>query len=313
MPIPNASSALTASRDLNMLFGLRALLEESNVTHAAARMGMGQPAMSGVLARLRTHYGDELLVRFGRDYELTPLARALLPHVQEATAAIEGLLGAKPRVFDPRQSTRSFTILSVGYGSFLLHARLLQLVQQAQGIRIDVVNGQGRPSPPVRDWLTHDLVLSPTVGPDEYRSIVLSEDRFVCVLGVDSPLAASGHIEWADFAGGDIAVGTCGEDTDARLRQVLMSQGVELSPVVAVEDPATAVSIVAETELIAVVPEKLALVSARTGELRVVEPPFGDVPIPQYLSWHAARDADPGLQWLVTALLDGAGSAARAT
>ena len=59
--------------DLNLLVALRALLEEANVTRAGERIGMGQSTMSSALARLRTVFQDELLVRIGRDYELTPL------------------------------------------------------------------------------------------------------------------------------------------------------------------------------------------------------------------------------------------------
>src|SRR5580698_2886314 len=75
--------------DLNLLVTLRALLEEGNVTHAGERVGMSQPAMSIALGRLRRHYKDELLVRAGRDYSLTPLAKSLLPSVQESLRLID--------------------------------------------------------------------------------------------------------------------------------------------------------------------------------------------------------------------------------
>ena len=65
--------------DLNLLVILQALLEEGNVTRAGVRLGMPQPAVSNALARLRRHYKDELLLRTGNGYELTPLARSLLP------------------------------------------------------------------------------------------------------------------------------------------------------------------------------------------------------------------------------------------
>ena len=61
--------------DANLLLSLHALLEERNLTHAGERMTMSQPAMSGALARLRKHFDDELLVRAGRGFELTPLGR----------------------------------------------------------------------------------------------------------------------------------------------------------------------------------------------------------------------------------------------
>ena len=74
--------------DLNLLVILQALLEEGNVTRAGARLGLPQPAMSNALARLRRHYRDELLLRIGNGYDLTPLARSLLPSVQESARLI---------------------------------------------------------------------------------------------------------------------------------------------------------------------------------------------------------------------------------
>ena len=86
--------------DANLLLSLHALLEERNLTHAGARMTMSQPAMSGALARLRKHFDDELLVRTGRGFELSPLAEELRPLVAEAVEAAEALLGNQ-REFDP--------------------------------------------------------------------------------------------------------------------------------------------------------------------------------------------------------------------
>ena len=63
-----------ASLDLNLLVSLDALLQQRSVTRAAAQMGLSQPALSASLARLRRHFGDELLTRAGNEYRLTPLA-----------------------------------------------------------------------------------------------------------------------------------------------------------------------------------------------------------------------------------------------
>src|SRR6187551_2815905 len=95
--------------DANLLLSLRALLEERNLTHAGERMTMSQPAMSGALTRLRKHFDDELLVRVGRGFELTPLAEQLRSEVADAIEAAEALLGNQ-REFDPASSTRRFTV-----------------------------------------------------------------------------------------------------------------------------------------------------------------------------------------------------------
>ena len=67
--------------DLNLLRALHASLEEGNVTRAAARLALSQPAVSGMLARLRRVFDDPLLVRNGQGMVLTPRAAALSPAV----------------------------------------------------------------------------------------------------------------------------------------------------------------------------------------------------------------------------------------
>src|ERR1700721_1240066 len=64
--------------DLNLLVPLQALLEERSVTRAAMRVHLSQPAMSRVFERLREAFSDELLIRSGKKYALTPRAAALL-------------------------------------------------------------------------------------------------------------------------------------------------------------------------------------------------------------------------------------------
>ena len=105
--------------DLNLMVALRALLEEGNVTKAGAKIGKSQPAMSTALARLRRHYQDELLVRVGRDYELTPFAKALVPSVQQTMQSVELALDTGQR-FDPLTSRHAFRIDATDYAITVL-------------------------------------------------------------------------------------------------------------------------------------------------------------------------------------------------
>ena len=75
--------------DLNLLIVLDALLREQNVTRAAERLHMSQPATSTALARLRKVLGDPLLVKHGRYLRPTPRAEALVGPVREVLATIE--------------------------------------------------------------------------------------------------------------------------------------------------------------------------------------------------------------------------------
>src|SRR4051812_6996308 len=97
--------------DLNLLIPLNALLLERNVTKAAERLVMGQPAMSAVLAKLRRHFNDPLLVREGRALVLTPFAESLLQPVQTALFAAREVL-AQGRSFTPATDQRTFTLMA---------------------------------------------------------------------------------------------------------------------------------------------------------------------------------------------------------
>src|SRR5919199_5248961 len=103
-----------ANLDLNLLLSLDALLEQRSVTRAAQQLGLSQPALSASLARLRRHFGDELLARVGNEYRLTPLAAQLKPRVRLALEGVERAFTAQPE-FDPAESTREFAVVMSDY------------------------------------------------------------------------------------------------------------------------------------------------------------------------------------------------------
>lgn len=95
--------------DLNLLVAFDALLSEGSVTRAADRIGIGQPAMSHALRRLRDLFKDDLLVRAGEGMRPTPRALALAGPIRDALAMIQGTL-LQDRAFDPSEADRSFAI-----------------------------------------------------------------------------------------------------------------------------------------------------------------------------------------------------------
>jgi LysR family nod box-dependent transcriptional activator len=78
--------------DLNLLVALDALLRECNVTQAGNRLNLSQPAMSGALARLRSHFKDDLLVSVGRRMVRTPLGDELVQPVRDLLLQVRGTL-----------------------------------------------------------------------------------------------------------------------------------------------------------------------------------------------------------------------------
>ena len=124
--------------DLAALMALEQLLLTHSVTDAAAALHVGQPAMSRSLQKLRERLQDPLLVRVGRDMELTERARALLPHVSALLNDAERVL-APPEVFDPA-TAKGHVVVAIASDLFsLLATPLVQRVrEQAPGLRVDL-------------------------------------------------------------------------------------------------------------------------------------------------------------------------------
>jgi DNA-binding transcriptional LysR family regulator len=288
-----------SSIDLNLLIALAALLEERNLTRAGEKTNMSQPAMSGALARLRRHFDDELLVRDGRQYQLTPLAQRLLPDVRDALHQIERTLAARPE-FDPATSTRTFSLVMSDYTVTVLVDPLLRRVQElAPGIGLTV-----NPIPPdmqenERGLLQHDLMIAPLGFTFPGESEEIFRDRYVCLVDPGNPSLAGGTLSLADFGELPHAVATFGQREILNQAELaLVALGVPRHIQVTTEGWLPLPFVVAGTNLAAVVPERLARRVASTAGVTVCEPPFGTIELIEALWWHPTRGGDQALRWL---------------
>ncbi|MFT4052309.1 MAG: LysR family transcriptional regulator [Microbacterium sp.] len=286
-----------AGYDLNLLVPLRALLEEANVTRAGQRVQLGQSSMSSALSRLRIVFNDELLVRVGRDYELTPFARVLLPQVQATVPLIERVLMNEPEP-DPRTARRELSIMITDYGILRLHGAIAAVLEHSPGIHVDLLPLPERPMESERDLVTHDFVVSvPGIGIDG-SSLPLVEDDYVCLVDAANPAIAGGALSFEDFVALPQAVAHFGRlhftPADRRLRELGIDRR---EPRVTTSSFLPLPSVVAGTDLVAVVPRVLAeTLGPLTGTVGV-EAPFGPVGIPLRLWWHPSHDADPVHIW----------------
>lgn len=167
--------------DLNLLIPLKALLHERNVTRAAERIHLSQSAMSRTLSRLRSVLGDELLVRVGRGYELTPRGSALLDELGQVMPRLARLWTGEP--FSPAQSEAHIRLAMTDYASGVVLPPLAELCGQlAPGITLEVIPWNERAHEESGIAATH-LILSPLAVPSTLRAEPLFEDSFVCVPG----------------------------------------------------------------------------------------------------------------------------------
>lgn len=284
--------------DMNLLFALDALLDSGSVTAAAQRLGMAQSSTSSALARLREHFGDELLVPVGRRMELTSLARALRQPVREILLKAESAVQRRPS-FDPASSTRRFRVRASDYATSVLLAPVVRrLAREAPGVQMRIANM----SPDVPEQLQRgevDLV----IYPEEHRNPALPhqalfEDVCVCVIDAAHPVIgdtidaetyfAHGHVAW-DF----------GDDRLAAFEEMIAARhGRRRRIDVVTTNFNTLPQLVAGTPRIATVFSRLGTLYAHYLPLRVLPMPLDLPPLRELMQWHRHADDDAAHAWL---------------
>ena len=299
--------------DLNLLLSLRVLLEEGNVTRAGTRLELSQPAMSAALAKLRRRFDDELLVRAGRDYELTPFARDLLPEVQHAVRLMARALDLENR-FDPSTSERSFRLAMSDYAIAVVHEPLLRLLAAAApGVRLTI----GHLGPDARSsdrvLLDHDALVAPMGFGFPGESRPLWRDRMVIIADRQHPRLVDGRLTLADLAELPHAVAAFGPGTLTPVDRVFGELGIDRRIALQVAGFLPLAFVIAKTEMVAVVPERLARIHARGGDgpVTLVEPPFEEVVLAEGYWYARDRLSDPAHRWLFARLDQLAGELAR--
>lgn len=293
--------------DANLLVALHALLEERNITHAGARLMVSQPAMSGSLGRLRRHFDDELLVRRGREFVLTPLAEQLRPVVTRAVEAAEALLGAE-RAFDPTHSAKRFVVSLSEYAMTVLAEPLNRAVQQAApGCSISF-DSLGQDADAIeRQLLNRDLVVGPLGFGLPGRTQPLFTDRLVCIVRRGHPRLREGALTLDDLLAVPHAVAEfqAGGVHRRPLEVVAEKAGLgDRTVLVTVSSLLTLPYAVAGTDLCAFVPSRLADRCVDLLDLEVARTPLDAVEITEAAHWHPRRSEEPASIWLRGLLYD---------
>src|SRR5271165_3577953 len=170
-----------AQVDLNLLVALDALLRERSVTRAGKRIGLSQSAMSAVLARVRELFGDQLLVRVGREYQLTPVALGLTEPVQEILGLVERTIRDRSP-FEPKTAQRQFTIAAADYALAVIVQPLLErLAEGAPGVSLRFRPLQ-EDMPRLLGLRRVDLAILPAGALEGFPSQELFRDEWACAV-----------------------------------------------------------------------------------------------------------------------------------
>ena len=285
--------------NLNALVALDALLNERNVTRAAKRIGITQPAMSQSLARLRELFDDPLLVRRGREMVLTPRAEAMLLPLSDALLSVERALQLGMG-FDPATSTRIFKIALTDLGVTMALPPVLRVIgKEAPGIRVQV---EPLSDMNLSDKLSSgevDLVIAVYLGSaGGLRAEALLEEDYVCLVRRGHPLARRKRLRIQDYeAHGHVAytpVGFVPRPMAKTAPVVSSGAGIRVSVPYLLALP----DVIRRTDLVATVPRGLLSAPIDLSGVINIEAPPELPPVEHSQWWHPRFDLDPAHQWL---------------
>ena len=285
--------------DLNLLVALDALLTERNVTRAGERLFLSQPAMSGILSRLRHLFGDELLVRVGRHLEPTPFAAELAGPVRECVRQIEDLLNSR-RPFAPASEQRLFRIAASDYVvSLMLRPLVTRLTERAPGIAIrfvslDLTVGDGVANGNI------DFAVLPTELEPTLPSLPLFEDSWVCVVSSKHPTVGDRLTIEEFLTLPHLAFSLAGPGHGSVAENHLAQMGYERKVVASTESLATAPFLVQGTPLVTLVPKRLAERLQQAADIKLIEPPFALPPLLEKLVWSPRFTDSAAHVWIRT-------------
>jgi DNA-binding transcriptional LysR family regulator len=291
-----------AKLDLDWLSVFVEVYKTQSVSRAALALGIEQASASIALTKLRRAFDDPLFSRTSMGMEPTPKARDIYPELQSALSSIEKARG-DARPFVPDAARRVFRLCMTDISEIVLLPQLvnhLQINAPHVTVEIDKIAPDSR-----RRLESGDADLAVGFAPDLdagfYQQALFAQD-YVCLAMQGHPrihgkltrtaFAREGHIDVTSPGTGHAAV----DKTLARL-------GMDRRVVLQVPSFLGVAAVVAQTELLVVVPRQLGQLMTQHHQVQMLEPP---VPMPGYKvkqHWHQRFNADTGNVWMRRTLM----------
>lgn len=291
--------------DLNLLRVFDAVMVEQNLTRAASRLATTQPAVSNAIKRLRETLGDELVIRTAHGVKPTPRAEALWPTVRQALAALEEALA--PAAFDVAEAQATFRMAMADATAVLWLPSLVRSIEQeAPGVNIRMVPLTTREPRPMMLRGDIDLAIGffpgvvAQMASEPYTPIRherLYSGQYVCVMRKQHPLADAELTLDAYCQANHLLVSFSGRAhglTDEALAQL----GRERRILLTVNQFFTAGKVVANSDLITVLPRHLLAATGMTDALISRELPFALADVHVDILWHERDARSPSHAWL---------------
>ncbi|MFB0713272.1 LysR family transcriptional regulator [Buttiauxella noackiae] len=287
----------TMRLDLNLLLTLEALLAEQNVTKAAARLHLSQPAVSAQLNRLRDMFDDPLLIPARRGMTPTAKALELIVPVRESLDRLRLTLQSH-KDFYPERANLTVTISCTDYTqAAIVMPLVLTLRQRAPGVRI-----AARPYNPLQfeqqlaSGEVDIAIASPDATKAHLRSCHLFDETYV-LIGRHGHPALKENLTIEEFVELEhVIVSPSGGSFTTPIDDALATFGHKRNVVMSAATFMFVPQIVSVSDLVALVPRRLLL--AQPQQLAVTELPWLAEQFNVSLVWHERSHGHAGHRWV---------------
>jgi DNA-binding transcriptional LysR family regulator len=294
--------------DLNLLVALDAILSEKSVTRAAERVFVSQPAMSASLQKLRQHLEDPLLIRSGRTWDLTPRARHLAGSVKDLLFRVHDLVDNEP-TFDPLTAKRIYRIAMTGYCVEVFGVSLMRYLNrvapnvscQIDELSADVFSRVYEGQLDFCITLSERVMLDPAYAEDGSCEQHLFSDRFILVGDSRNPVLDDA-IHYETFCNQAYVEVRFSRDIVGLAEQALRRHPKRPQTKATVPTFLGAMSMVANTRMLTIVPSRLVVLHGEYFGLRGVSLPLQLRDFDEMAFWHPRLDADPAHRWMRSAM-----------
>jgi len=283
--------------DLNLIKVFNSVLREQSISRAADNLSVSQPAVSNALRRLRELYDDPLFIRSATGMIPTPKAQELAGPIQAALIEIEKTINASEQ-FSPGTSQRVINAALTDYGEYYFLPEIVRrLTKIAPGVELVCVPTPGSSLSLemksgaidlVWDWVQID-------DPDFYIEPIFSDPGY-CLARKNHPMI-DGDLNLETFLQVEHIALRPTRRHNPRVERALEKMGMARKVVTEVSHLVVMPQIVATTDLIATVPERLARKYARELDLQVIRSPVYEDEVTVYQMWHKHFEDDEGHRW----------------
>lgn len=289
---------------LNQLLLVDALLDHASISEAAEKIGMSQSAASHSLARLRTEMNDPIFIRTANGMQPTPYGARLAESVKEALALLRGGLEQQPN-FVPQTSTHMFTVIMSEVSQTLYLSKLVtRLAKEAPGTSVRIAPvPQKAPHLELESGEVDLAVGTFTHFIAGCRQKRVYREQYSCIARAGHPMFDEGMTHKAFSASSHVIVDPTGY-VHEQLNPILKHNKLVRSATVHVPTFHSVPEVVANTDLIAVMPETLANFYATLLPLMVMPLPIA---VPSYgvkMFWHERFHREPKNRWLREVFVD---------